>query len=101
MDVKDTSVEAVDNVRVQADDHVVQAARDPPGPLRDEDRLERPRLVPRHLQGHRPDARLDRLGDRAVAVRCPSTVRRRRSESLSFEFQTVGRVGLEPTTGRL
>ena len=54
-------------VRVQADDHVVQAAGDPPGPLGDQQRLERPGPVPRHRQPHRPDPGLHRLGDRPVA----------------------------------
>jgi hypothetical protein len=35
-------------VRVQADDHVVQAAGDPPGPLGHQHRLEAARPVPRH-----------------------------------------------------
>ncbi len=45
--------------RVQRDDHVVQAAGDPPGPLGHQHRLEAARPVPRHLQPHRADAHFD------------------------------------------
>ena len=55
-------------VRVQADDHVVQAAGDPPRALGHQQRLERPGPVPRHRQRHRPDPGLHGLGDGAVAV---------------------------------
>ena len=68
-------------VRVEADDHVVQAARDPPGPLGDQDRLERPRPVPRHLQRHRPDPGLHGLGDVAVAGVAARPARGRPSHS--------------------
>jgi hypothetical protein len=54
-------------VRVQADDHVVEAAGDPPGPLGHQQRLEGPRTVAGHLQAHRPDPGLHFLADRAVA----------------------------------
>jgi hypothetical protein len=56
MNVKDTPDWARDNVRVNADDHVVQAPGDPP-PLRDQDRLERSGAVAGDLQRHRADAR--------------------------------------------
>ena len=54
-------------VRVEADDHVVQAAGDPPRALGDQHRLEGAGPVPRHGQRHRPDPGLHRLGDGAVA----------------------------------
>ena len=53
-------------VRIQRDDHVVQAAGDPPRALRDQQRLEGPGPVPRHLQRDRPDPGLDGLGDAPV-----------------------------------
>ena len=55
-------------VRVQADDHVIQAAGDPPGPLGHQQRLEAAGPVPRHRQAHRAHPGLHRLGDGAVAV---------------------------------
>jgi hypothetical protein len=54
-------------VGVEADHHVVQAARDAAGPLGDQQRLERPGPVAGHLQRHRADAGLHGLGDRPVA----------------------------------
>ena len=55
-------------MRIQRDDHVVQAAGDPPGPLGHQHRLEAAGPVPRHRQAHRADPGLHRLGDRAIAV---------------------------------
>jgi hypothetical protein len=54
-------------VRVQGDDHVVQAAGDPLGPLGHQPRLEHARPVPGHLDTHRPDPGLHLLADRAIA----------------------------------
>ncbi len=45
-------------VRVQTDDHVVQAAGDPPGPLGDQHRGKRARPVPRHIDLDRAHPRL-------------------------------------------
>ena len=53
-------------VRIKADDHVVQAAGNPPGPLGHQPRLEVPRPVPGHLDWHRPDPGLHLLADRAI-----------------------------------
>jgi hypothetical protein len=54
-------------VRVKADDHVVQAAGDPPGPLGHQQRLKHSCPVPGHLDRHRPDPGLHLLADRAIA----------------------------------
>ena len=53
-------------VRVETDDHVVQAAGDPPGPFGHQHRLEHSRPVPGHLDRHRPDPGLYLLADRAI-----------------------------------
>jgi len=54
-------------VRVQADDHVVQAAGDLPGPVGHQQRPGGPRTVAGHRQARRPDPGLHFLADRAVA----------------------------------
>ncbi|AQZ63036.1 hypothetical protein BKM31_17610 [[Actinomadura] parvosata subsp. kistnae] len=54
-------------VRVQADDHVVQAAGDAAGPLGHQHRLEGTGPVPGHGQPDRPDPGLHGLADPAVA----------------------------------
>ena len=79
-------------VRVQADDHVVQAAGDPPGPLGHQQRLERAGPVPRHGQRHRPDPGLHRLGDGAVAV---VTVAAAAGPVVPLIAQVRGQLGLQ------
>ena len=54
-------------VRVKADDHVVQAARHPPGALGHQHRFEAARPVPRHRKLHRADPGLHPLLDTPVA----------------------------------
>jgi hypothetical protein len=53
-------------VRVQADDHVIQAAGDPPGPLGHQHRLEAAGPVAGHRDADRPDTGLHGLGDGPV-----------------------------------
>ena len=60
MDVKDTSVKAVDNPGVERDDPVVEPVQ--PGlALAHDLRLERTVAVPGHRQVHRPDLSQHRL----------------------------------------
>ncbi len=54
------------DMRVKRDDHVGQAADDPPGALGHQQRLERAGQVPRHGQPQRAHPSLHRLGDAAV-----------------------------------